>query len=455
MSVVAIPPGPRCLLPGYHLFAFRRDPLRFLTELARTYGDVAQFFVGPQRVVLFNHPDLIKEVLVTRHDHFVKGRALQRAKLLLGEGLLTSEGDFHRRQRRLIQPAFHRQRIAAYADVMADCAVKMTHRWRDGATVDIAREMMRLTLAVVGKTLFDAEVESDADDVGRALADLMDLFELLMMPYSELIERFLIPSRRKFERARAKLDSIIYRIIEERRRSGEDRGDLLSMLLLARDTDGDQGGMTDEQVRDEAMTLFLAGHETTANALAWTWYRLAQHPEVERRLHQEVDQVLGERLPRFADLPDLAYTEMVFAEAMRLYPPAWVIGRLVVRPVEIGGYFIPAGSLVLVSQYVMHRDARYFPDPERFDPERWRPENKQARPPYSYFPFGGGPRRCIGEAFAWLEGIIVLATMARSWRMRLVSGQRIEPLPRITLRPKNGLLMRLERRESASSVSSS
>ena len=446
METAIVPPGPRCLVPGLQLLSFRRDPLRFLTELARAYGDAAQFRIGPQHFFLCNHPELIKEVLVTRHEHFIKGRALQRAKKLLGNGLLTSEGEFHRRQRRLMQPAFHRQRIAAYADVMASYAAALSQRWRDGEEIDVAREMMRLTLSIVGKTLFDANVESDADEVGRALAELMDLFEILMMPYSELIERFLLPSRRKFERARARLDAIIYRIIEEHRTSGVDHGDLLSMLLAARDMEGDRSGMTDEQVRDEAMTLFLAGHETTANALAWTFYLLAQHPEIEHRLLDETKAVLGDRLPRFDDVARLEYAEMVFAEAMRLYPPAWVIGRLAIRDVEIGGYLVPAGSLVLVSQYVMHRDARFFPEPERFDPERWRPELKQARPPFSYFPFGGGPRRCIGEAFAWMEGIIVLAALIRDWRMSLVPEQRIEPLPRITLRPKDGILMRLERR---------
>ncbi|HYP54264.1 MAG TPA: cytochrome P450, partial [Pyrinomonadaceae bacterium] len=441
------------LVPGSQFLFYRRfsrDPLGFLSRLARDYGDVSQVKVGPQRLFLVNHPDLIRDVLVTRHDSFIKGRALQRSKRLLGEGLLTSEGAHHLRQRRLAQPAFHRQRIAAYARVMTDYAERAASRWRDGDTLDIADEMTKLTLAVVGKTLFDADVEGDAAEVGEAMNDVMSLFGMLLMPYSEYLDKLpvkLAPVRR-FQRARARLDSVIYRIIDERRRSSEDRGDLLSMLLLAQDEEGDRRGMTDEQVRDEAMTLFLAGHETTANALAWTWYALAENPEVEARLHAELDDVLeGGRLPQFEDFARLRYTEMVVAESMRLYPPAWAVGRLAVRDVEIGGYLIPKGSLVLLSQYVMHRDARYYTEPLRFDPERWTPEAKSARPAFSYFPFGGGVRRCIGESFAWTEAVLIVATLARRWLMRLVAGREVELRPRITLRPgAGGINVRLEER---------
>ncbi|HYO64428.1 MAG TPA: cytochrome P450 [Pyrinomonadaceae bacterium] len=453
MATALQPPGPRSLVPGSQFLFFRRfsrDPLGFLARMARDYGDVSQVKVGPQRLFLVNHPDLVRDVFVTRHDSFVKGRALQRSKRLLGEGLLTSEGAHHLRQRRLAQPAFHRQRVAAYARVMADYAERASSRWRDGETLDIADEMTKLTLAVVGKTLFDADVEGDAGEVGEAMNDVMSLFGLLLMPYSEYLDKLpvkLAPVRR-FERARARLDSVIYRIINERRQSGEDRGDLLSMLLLAQDEEGDRRGMTDEQVRDEAMTIFLAGHETTANALDWTWYALAGQPEVEARLHAELDAVLeGGRPPRFEDFARLSYTEMVVAETMRLYPPAWAVGRLAVREVEIGGYLIPKGSLVLLSQFVMHRDERYYPDPLRFDPERWTPEAKAARPAFSYFPFGGGVRRCIGESFAWTEAVLIVAALARRWRMRLVAGRRVELRPRITLRPgAGGIRVRLEER---------
>ncbi|HZG50991.1 MAG TPA: cytochrome P450, partial [Pyrinomonadaceae bacterium] len=383
-----------------------------------------------------------------RADYFHKGRALQRAKRLLGEGLLTSEGEYHRRQRRLAQPAFHRKRIDSYGALMVEYAARDSDRWQDGETRDIAHEMMRLTLAIVGKTLFDADVESEADEIGGALTQILELFQMLLLPYSEYLERLPLPANRRFTRARAALDAVIYRIIEERRASGTDRGDLLSMLLVAQDEeDSASGGMSDEQLRDEVMTIFLAGHETTANALAWTWYLLAQNPEAEARLHAELDAVLeGGRLPTVEDLPRLRYTEMVLAESMRLYPPAWVIGRLAIKDYAVGGAVAEKGALVLLSQYVMHRDARFFPDPLRFDPERWTPEAKESRPQYSYFPFGGGARRCIGEGFAWMEGTLLVAAIARRWRMRLVSGHAVVPHPRITLRPKHGIRMTLEDR---------
>ena len=307
---------------------------------------------------------------------------------------------------------------------------------------------MRLTLAVVGKTLFDADVESDADEVGEALTEVLELFGYLMLPFSELLEKLPLPPRRRFERARARLDAVIYRIIEERRRSGADRGDLLSMLLFAVDEEGDRSGMTNEQLRNEVMTLFLAGHETTANALTWAWVLLAQNTEAESALHEELDSVLeGGRPPTVEDLSALRYTEMVVAETMRLYPPAYAIGRLSLEDQEVGGYLIPRGSLVLVSQYVMHRDPRFFPDPERFDPLRFAPEAKSERPQFSYFPFGGGPRRCIGEGFAWTEATLMLATIARRWRLRLAHDGRVEPQPRITLRPKGEVRMTLQSRD--------
>jgi cytochrome P450 len=449
VAAVRSPPGPKSWFPGGQILAFRRDPLAFLSRLAREYGDVAEFRVGPQRAFFLNHPDLIRDVLVTHHERFHKGRALQRAKRLLGEGLLTSEGEHHRRQRRLAQPAFHRQRINSYGRVMAECAERAAARWRDGETVDISNEMMRLTLAVVGKTLFDADVESEADEVGEALSEMMELFGYLLLPYTELLEKLPLPQVRRFNRARARLDAVIYRIIEERRKGGEDRGDLLSMLMLAEDEEGGPR-MSDEQLRDEAMTIFLAGHETTANALTWAWHLLARNPEAEERLHAELDDVLGDgRIPAAEDVAALRYTEMVAAETMRLYPPAWGLGRMAVEDHEAGGYLVPKGSLVLLSQYVMHRDPRYFPDPERFDPERWTTEAREARPVFSYFPFGGGVRRCIGEGFAWMESVLLLATLARRWTMGPVPGHVVTTKPRITLRPgRGGVKMKLKSRET-------
>ena len=440
------PPGPRRSIPFAGLLAYRRGPLPFFQNLAKQYGDISYFKLGPQEAYFLNHPDFIKDVLITNNQNFMKGLVLQRAKRLLGEGLLTSEGHYHRRQRRLAQPAFHRQRIASYADVMTGYGLRMRERWRDGETRDISEEMMRLTLAIVGKTLFDADVESDAADVGEAMSVVMELFETLTLPFFELLQKLPLPQLRRFDNAKVKLDRIIYRLIDDRRRSGVDRGDLLSMLLLAHDEEGDGGQMSDEQLRDEAMTIFLAGHETTANALTWTWYLLSQHREIEEQLHRELDEVLGSDPPTFADVPRLPYTEKILAESMRLYPPAWAIGRLSTVDCEIGGYAVARRSLLLMSQYVMHRDGRYYQNPLSFDPERWTAEARESRPQFSYFPFGGGPRRCIGEGFAWMEGILLIATIAQEWQMRLVPHHPVALKPVITLRPKHGMKMTLIRR---------
>jgi cytochrome P450 len=415
-------------------------------KVAREYGDLPYFRLGPYHVYLVNHPDLVREVFITQQNNFIKSRALQRARILLGEGLLTSEGEFHTRQRRLVQPAFHRERLAAYADVMTECGVRWRERWKSGSTVNVADEMMRLTLGIVGKTLFSADIESEASEIGQALTVVLEMFRMLMLPFSEYLDKLPLPSMRRFDKARQRLDETIYGLIHERRKSGKDAGDLLSMLLLTQDEESDGSGMTDKQVRDEALTLFLAGHETTANALTWTWYLLSQNPECERKLHEEIDAVLEERAPRLADLANLHYTEMVFAEAMRLYPPAWAIGRMSKEPIELGGIQIAAKSILILSPYVMQRDPRWFPDPERFDPERWTKEVRDARPKFSYFPFGGGTRVCIGERFAWMEGMLIIAALAQKWKLRLAPGQRVETLPLITLRTKYGMRMSVETR---------
>jgi cytochrome P450 len=441
-----LPPGPRPLIPATNLIAMSRDRFGFITRLAREYGDLVYFKGGSQPFFLLNHPDYIRDVLVTHNKNFMKGEGLQRAKRLLGEGLLTSEGEFHTRQRRLSQPAFHRQQIAGYAATIVEYAARMRDGWREEETVEMSREMMRLTLAIAGKTFFDADVESEADEIGDALSSLMSLFNSTSLPFVHLLEKLPLPGVRRFHEARDRLDATIYRMIDERRRNGSNRGDLLSMLIRARDEEGDGTGMTDEQLRDEMMTIFLAGHETTANALTWTWYLLSQNPEVEAKLHREVDGVLQGRLPAAEDYPSLSYTEMVFAESMRLYPPAWIIGRRALNDYQIDGYFVPARSILLMSQYLMHRNEKYFPDPLKFDPERWRPEARESRPKFSYFPFGGGPRVCIGEHFAWMEGVLVIAAVAQRWKMRLVEGHPVEPQPIVTLRPKYGMRMIVGRR---------
>ena len=449
MATRTWPPGPRSTPLSALPFGLRHDPLAFISGLARSYGDISHIVAAGEHIVLLNHPQLVKDVLVTNQRNFRKGRGLERARRLLGDGLLTSEGDTHLRQRRLIQPAFHKERITSYASAMTEYAVRVQQTWTDGARIDASEEMMRLTLGVVGRTLFDADVESQARDVGEALTDVLASFWTTMLPFPDLLEKLPIPVLKRGKAARARLDAIIYGLIAERRKSPGDRGDLLSMLLLAQDEEQGGRGMTDRQVRDEAMTIFLAGHETTANALAWTWYLLSQSSEVEARVHEEVDRVLGGRTPTVADLPKLTFVEQVITESMRLYPPAWIVGRRAIEPYAVGGYTLPARCLVLLSPYVLHRDTRFFAEPERFRPDRWTPEFKQSLPPFAYFPFGGGTRRCIGEAFAWMELVLVAAFIAQRWRLRLEPGHPVVPQPVVTLRMKHGLRMTVERRNLA------
>jgi cytochrome P450 len=445
------PPTPRQKFPGQHLIAFTRDRLGSLQRLAQDYGDIAAVRIGPRYLVLLNHPDYINDVLVTHSRKFVKGYGLQRAKRLLGNGLLTSEGEFHMRQRRLVQPAFHRQRVAAYGQVMTSYSADVCARWTDDTQLDIAAEMGRLTLQIAAKTLFNADVQSQAVvEIGEAVNDVIARqFKYAMLPYSHLLDQLPLPWNLSFRKARGRLDARIHRLIAERRALGKDLGDLLSMLLMAHDEEGDGGQMNDEQIRDEVMTLWLAGHETTANALAWTWYLLSQNPQAEANLHAELDKILGGSLPTAEDVSKLVYTRRVLTESMRLYPPAWVVGYQALEKHQFGGYTVPRGSFLLMSQYIMHRDPRYFRDAERFVPERWEQDREGERPRFSYFPFGGGPRQCIGEQFAWMEGILVIAAIAQEWRLRLASGHRVHVNPVFTLRPKGGLPMTPYRRSTA------
>jgi cytochrome P450 len=421
---------------------FRKQPAEFLLNISRQYGDIAYFRIGQQHMYLLNRPDFVQEVLVTNHRNFMKSRMLQRAKVLLGEGLLTSEADFHLRQRRLVQPSFYKERLISYSAIMVECASLAADRWKTGETRDMAEEMMRVTLAIVGRTLFSKDVEKDATEIGQALTDVLGTFSTMILPFHRIIRLLPLPKLLRAKQARKFLDRTIYDMIAERRASGVDHGDLLSTLLLAVDEEG-SGGMTDKQVRDEALTLFLAGHETTATALTWTWYLLSQHPELEKKMRDELQAVLGNRLATYDDLPNLRYTEMVFAESLRLYPPVWAIGRMVRNDTRIYNYEVPRQSICLMSPYVMHRNPRFYPDPEKFDPERFSPEARQQRPKFAYFPFGGGPRVCIGERFAWMEGVLLLATIAQRWKFALAPGQTIEPHPQVTLRTRNGVKMTL------------
>lgn len=431
------PPG-----PGPFYF-FNRLP-RTMEMLASRYGDMSSFRVFGMPALFVNHPDLIREVLVTQNAKFAKSALLRRLKVVLGEGLLTSEPPLHTQQRRLMQPAFHHRRIAAYAQVMSDYATRHQTGWQTGATVDMHAEMMRLTLAIVGKTLFDADVEGTADEVGRIVHTLSSMSDLINFPWQAALAVLPFGPARTVGRELAALDGIIYRFIEQRRAEAHDRGDLLSMLVLAQDDE--TRPMSNQQVRDEALTLFLAGHETTANALTWTFHLLTQHPAALAALHAELDTVLAGRAPTADDVPQLPFTRMVLSEAMRLYPPAWIISRQAKEPFHLNGYDFDAGTLVFLSQWTMHRDARYYPNPSEFHPERWQAEAAAARPKFAYFPFGGGARVCIGEPFAWMEGVLLLAALAQGWQFHAVPGARIELHPAITLRPRHGLPVRLERR---------
>jgi len=431
------PPGPEQGFFDGLRSPMRRDPLSFMTRVAREYGDIVCLRFFHIRTFLITNPEHIEDVLVTNAKKFIKGRVLRANRHIFGDGLLTSEGDFWLRQRRMMQPAFHRSRIANYASTMTACATRLMESWKPGEPMDLHEAMMRLTLQVVGKTLFSADVEQDAPQVGETLQLLLEFtsdFRRLVMTPKWLPTR----QNRQANRAVRQLTQIIDRIIQQRRGFEEDTGDLLSMLLRAQDEDGSR--MTAQQLRDEALTLFLAGHETTASSLSWTWWLLAQHPEVEQKLHAELDAVLNGRTPTLDDLPKLNYTSCILSESMRVYPPAWAIARLAVEDHELGGYAVPKGTGIAAVPWVVHRDPRWYDNPDRFSPERWQNGDLlRKNPRFAYFPFSYGPRQCIGNTFALMEANLMLATIAQRFRFRLVPGHTVVPLASITLRPRHGL----------------
>jgi cytochrome P450 len=458
------PRGLRFNLPFYRFHGFfdPQNPI-LLFEHLRRYGRAAHYRILRNDVVLLNDPADIGEVLIDKAASFGKDRTQKRMKILLGEGLITSDGEAHRRGRRIAAPAFHRRRIEGYAGQIVSLAAEMREQWKPGGEFDISIEMMRLALQVVARTLFDTEVTPEIHEINDQVNIIMDLYHFLVtLPRAELLLNSPLPKMRRFRAAKKRLDEVVDGMIRSRlseagaRSGSSDHGDLLSMLVAARDDEDGGGGhrLSSEELRDQVLTLFLAGFETVANALSWTWLLLGQNPNAERRLHAEIDVVVGDRLPTLEDMSRLEYTGMVLSESMRLYPPAWAMGREVLEDVSIGPYRLRKGTMVFFSQYIVQRDPKWFPEPERFLPERFTPAAKAGRPRFSYFPFGGGGRQCIGESFAWMEATLALVALAQRWRVEIVKDQKIELQPKITLRPKNGIRVRMLERERAATHSS-
>jgi cytochrome P450 len=438
-----IPPGP----PGYPLIGntlqLVRAPFDFPIRCCREYGDVVRLRIGTLVFYLLSHPDAIEQVLRRDHRNFIKDRGTRMLSVVLGEGLLTSEGDVWRRQRRLAQPAFQMDVIPRYAGVMVAATERLLEDWQPGQARDIHADMARLTMEIAARTLLGASVAGQTDRVGHAMRVVMEHFASLAAVFPSLLW-LPLPRNWRFRRASRDLNAVIYDTIAQRRATGPTGDDLLSRLLAARDDDGSQ--MTDRQLRDELVTLFLAGHETTAIALSFCYYLLAQHPQAEARLAAELDDVLAGRPATAADLPRLPYTEWVVKEAMRLYPPAPSIGREAIHDCEVAGYHVPRGTQIALVQWVVHRDGRWFDEPESFRPERWANDLARRLPRCAYFPFGDGPRICIGNQFAMMEAVLVLATVAQRYRLALAPGYRLELLPSITLRPRHGLTMTVQAR---------
>jgi len=444
MSDWNLPPGLPHSLPYYAFQPWLKlgEPILIFEHLQRNYGSIAHYRLMGTPIIFINEPDYVREILVTQASSFVKERTVRRMKILLGEGLITSDDPVHIRQRRIVAPAFHRQRIAAYSDEIVASASRHAAQWQQGEAIDISAAMMALSLEIVARTLFNTEVTSDISRINDEVNTIMDLYNFLVVfPRMESVLHLPIPGIIKFRRSRARLDAVVNGLIAEHKATNVDRGDLLSMLIASRDEDG--SALSDQQIRDEVLTIFLAGYETTANALSWTWYLLSQNPEAESRLYAEIDAVLNGRLPTLTDYAALRYTEQVFAESMRLYPPAWAMGRMSTQPITLGPYRIPAGAHFFMSQYMISRRPDLYPDPLRFDPDRFTPEAKATRPRFAYFPFGAGSRQCIGESFAWMEGVLAIATIASRWRMTYLDSAPPVPQAKITLRPRDPMMMRL------------
>lgn len=441
-----VAPGPKGGGIFGALWEFHEDPIGLLERNAETYGDVTRFRFFHMPVYQVVHPDDVRTVLVDSEGAFVKGIAMEAFRPLVGTGLLVNEGESHRRQRRMMQPAFHKQRVVGYGEEMLLAAQAIRDTWTPGQEVDMEAEMSRLTLRIAARTLFGAGIsDEDAGDVAAAVAAFTQWYHQSTHPLGALLQRLPTRATRELKGGKGLLNLIVDEMIAARR-AGGDTGDILSMLVFARDAEGDGAAMDDEHIRDEAVTLLIAGHETTGATLAWAWWLLSCHPEVADRLAAEVNAATGGAPPTVADLPRLSYAEGVFAETLRLYPSAVSLPRQATRDVVLGGFSVPKGAIVMPATWCTHRDPRWWEEPLAFRPERWTAEERAKRPKYAYFPFSGGARVCIGEAFAWMEGTLVLATLAQRWRARLRPGHTVTPEALFTLRPKEGLPMTLERR---------
>lgn len=442
-------PGPRGNWLTGSFRELRGDLLNLYLDAWRTYGDIVRFRLGPKNLYLVVHPDYIQHVLLDNKDNYCKGSSYETFQLMLGLGLATSEGALWERQRRLIQPVFVPRQVGTMMDVMRETTEAMLERWRPlaerGDVLQMGPEMMRVTMSIIARTMFSIDISDIISTTGPALRTVVDYLYARVISILRLPINLPLPSHRRFHRSMHTLDTIIYGLIDDRRREQEPKNDLLDMFLHARD-EATGAGMSEKQIRDEVLTIFFAGHETTANALTWTWYLLSQHPDVEQKVHAELERVLNGRAPTYHDLANLKYTKMVIEETIRLYPPVYIIARETVGEDTIGGYRIPPGSLVTICKYVTHRHTAFWDNPEAFDPERFTPERSQGRAKYAYIPFGAGPRRCIGYNFAMMEAQLIIAMVAQRYRVRLVPGHPVKPKPAATLQPYYGLPMTLHPR---------
>ncbi|MBP7280719.1 MAG: cytochrome P450 [Leptospiraceae bacterium] len=448
MSKLKVPGPPKSHFIFGNLPDFQKNPPEYILKIVKEYGNISAINLAGFLCVIVNEPEIIKDIMMTNQKQFVKAHAFRILQKLLGQGLLTSEGEFHKRQKRLAQPSFFKTRIHSYAPSMVDYTNKLQQNWKEGETIDIHEEMTSVTLGIVAKTLFNAEVGTEeAREIGDALTKALGIFdEVLASPFADILLKIpFLPVTLRFKSALKKLDKVIYRTIDEHRKSGKDQGDFLSMLMLAKDEEG-TGTMTDKQLRDEAITIFLAGHETTANALSWTLYLLAKNPDKKEKLLAEIDSVLGEKSPTAEDVPKLEYALMVFSEALRMYPPVWWTGRENLSEYKIGDYSFKKGTIFVISQYAMHHDTRFYPDPYNFRPERWLPEESESKPKFAFFPFGAGIRICIGNQFAEQEAILVLASLFQKWDFHTEEKKEVLSTM-LTLRPKDGMKMRLMKRK--------